>query len=261
MLQGKNNGLGDLEVFCDAAPLEIGDRVWFDASDKDGIQDPGEQPLAGVSVDLYAPDMTTLLATAVTNAEGNYYFSNALAWSTQRFDFAKYGVDGLQPNTSGYKLRIDLTQPAIADNGYVPTTANADGHTDNNNKTDLRDSDAITSGQNAEIMFDTAGPGHNNHTLDFGFVEPPPDPVAVGNRVWLDDGAGGGTAGDGIVNGSETGIDGVEVQLYPGSGVSGTPIKTTITAANGCYLFDDLMPGEITSSTFRPASSPRLAHC
>ena len=70
-----------------------------------------------------------------------------------------------------------------------------------------------------------------------------PPLVAVGNRVWLDDGAGGGTAGDGIVNGTEVGIGNVEVQLYPGSGVSGTPIKTTITAANGCYLFDDLDAG------------------
>jgi uncharacterized protein YjiK len=241
VVQGKNNGLGDLEVFCDPAPLEIGDRVWFDANEN-GIQDPDEKPLAGVSVKLYAPDMTTLLATAITNAEGNYYFSNASSGPLSG-SFAVYGVEGLKYNTSGYKLRIDMTQPAITDNNYVLTQANADGHTDNNNKTDLRDSDAITSGQNAEIMFDSGAAGHNNHTLDFGFIQPP-ELVAVGNRVWLDDGKDGGVAGDGIVNGSEMGIDGVEVQLYPGSGVSGTPIKTTITAANGCYLFDDLTPGD-----------------
>jgi hypothetical protein len=256
-LQGKNNGLGDLEVFCDPAPLEIGDRVWFDA-DKNGIQDPGEQPLAGVSVKLYAPDMTTLLATAVTDAGGNYYFSNASSGPLSG-DFAVYGVD-LQPNTTGYKLRIDLSQPAIADNNYVLTKPNADGHTDNNNKTDLRDSDAITSGQNAEIMFDTTGPGHNNHTLDFGFVAH----VAVGNRVWLDDGKGdGGVADDGIVNGDEMGIGEVEVQLYPGTGVSGTPLKTTTTraeaGAEGCYLFDDLQPGDyiihIPASQFAEGSA------
>jgi hypothetical protein len=62
--------------------------------------------------------------------------------------------------------------------------------------------------------------------------------------VWLDDGAGGGSAGDGIVNGTEVGIGEVEVQLYPGSGVSGTPIKTTVTGSDGCYLFDDLEPGD-----------------
>jgi hypothetical protein len=92
-------------------------------------------------------------------------------------------------------------------------------------------------------MFDTAGPGYNNHTLDFGFIIPDTPLVAVGNRVWLDDGKGGGTARDGIVNGTELGIGNVEVQLYPSTGVSGTPIKTTMTAANGCYLFDNLAPG------------------
>jgi hypothetical protein len=204
LLPGKNNGLGDLEVFCEAAPLEIGDRVWLDG-DKDGIQDPGEDPLAGVTVQLYdASDMSTPLATAVTDPDGNYYFSNASSGPLSG-DFAKYGVSGLQPNKT-YELRIDLLQPAIADNNYVLTTPNADGQTDNNNKTDLRDSDAITSGQNAEITFETAGPGHNNHTLDF--------------------------------------IGEVEVQLYPGSGVSGTPIKTTVTGSDGCYLFDDLEPGD-----------------
>ena len=84
---------------------------------------------------------------------------------------------------------------------------------------------------------------NENMTVDFGFTPPKLPPVAVGNRVWLDDGAGGGSAGDGIVNGTEMGIGGVEVQLYPGTGVSGTPIKTTATTANGCYLFDDLVPG------------------
>jgi uncharacterized repeat protein (TIGR01451 family) len=244
-LQGKNNGLGDLEVFCDAAPLEIGDRVWLDTN-ADGIQDPGEKPLAGISVKLYAPDMTTLLATAVTNAQGNYYFSNAPSGPLSG-SFAVYGVQGLRPHTSGYKLRIDLSQPAIANNEYVPTAANADGHSDNNNKTDLRDSDAIISGENAEIMFDTAGPGHNNHTLDFGFVVPPA-PVAVGNRVWLDNGAGDGTAGDGIFDDSEMGIGGVEVQLHPGTGLINTPLATTTTGveagAEGCYLFDYLEPGD-----------------
>jgi hypothetical protein len=240
LLQGKNNGLGDLEVFCDPAPLEIGDRVWID-DNANGIQDPDEKPLPGVSVKLYAPDMTTLLATAITNADGNYYFSNASSGPLSG-PYAVYGVEGLKPNTTGYKLRIDMTQPTIAGNNYVLTQANADGHNDNNNKTDLRDSDAITSGKNAEIMFDSGAAGHNNHTLDFGFIEPS-EPVAIGNRVWLDDGKGGGVAGDGIVNGTEMGISGVEVQLYPGSGVSGTPIKTTVSTATGCYLFDDLAPG------------------
>jgi len=38
---GKANGLGDVEIISDAAPLEIGNRVWGD-TDGDGIQDPDE---------------------------------------------------------------------------------------------------------------------------------------------------------------------------------------------------------------------------
>lgn len=167
LLQGKNNGLGDLEVFCDQAPLEIGDRVWLDTNE-DGIQDPGEPPLPGVNVRLYAPDMT-LLAEAKTNADGNYYFSNATSGPLSGLS-AVYNVEGLKPNTTGYKLRIALDDKQI-------TKANADGHTDNNNKLDLRDSDATLSGTDAEITFDTGGAGHNNHTLDFGFIGDviPPD--------------------------------------------------------------------------------------
>ena len=80
-------------------------------------------------------------------------------------------------------------------------------------------------------------------TVDFGFF-PPDNLVAVGNRVWLDNGAGGGTPNDGIVNGAEAGIGGVEVQLYAGTSVVGAPLRTTITAADGCYLFDGLQPGD-----------------
>ena len=241
LVQGKNNGLGDLELFCDEAPLEIGDRVWLD-SNRNGIQDGGESPLAGVRVKLYAPDMT-LLGTAVTNADGNYYFSSAASGPLSGAS-AVYGVAGLKPNKTGYKLRIDMTQPAIAANEYSLTQANADGHTNNNNKTDLRDSDATANNQNAQIVFDTGAAGHNNHTLDFGFIEPTAPLVAVGNRVWLDNGQGGGVAGDGIVNGSEMGVGSVEVQLYPGTGVSGTPLRTTATGADGCYLFDNLAEGD-----------------
>ena len=174
LAQGKNNGLGDLEVFCYQAPLEIGDRVWLDTN-RDGIQDPGEPPLPGVSVRLYAPDMT-LLAEAKTNADGNYYFSNATSGPLSG-SFAIYGVEGLKPNTTGYKLRIDMNQAIIAFGNREITKVDADGHTDNDNKLDLRDSDAIASGTDAEIMFDTGGAGHNNHTLDFGFVGETPDPL------------------------------------------------------------------------------------
>ena len=72
---GKAGGIGDTELLGSQPFIEIGNRVWVD-SDNDGVQDPGEAPLANVNVGLYDAG-GTLLATATTDANGNYYFSNA----------------------------------------------------------------------------------------------------------------------------------------------------------------------------------------
>ncbi|MDW8145715.1 MAG: SdrD B-like domain-containing protein [Roseiflexaceae bacterium] len=68
---GKSAGLGDLETFCDQAPIEIGNRVWLDAN-RNGVQDPGEPPIPGVTVELWRNG--TRIGVAVTDAEGTYYF-------------------------------------------------------------------------------------------------------------------------------------------------------------------------------------------
>jgi hypothetical protein len=70
---GKSAGMGDLELLRDAAPIEIGNRVWWD-QDLDGVQDAGEPPLAGVQVQLKQGN--TLLAQQTTDANGLYYFND-----------------------------------------------------------------------------------------------------------------------------------------------------------------------------------------
>ena len=86
----KGNGLGDLELICAPAPVEIGNYVWFD-TDADGIQDPCEAPIPGLRVELF--DATdTKIGEATTDANGHYYFggvgnlgmsgSNKLAYRT-----------------------------------------------------------------------------------------------------------------------------------------------------------------------------------
>ena len=79
----KGNGMGDLEILYDPAPIELGNRVWTDA-DGNGIQDPGEAPIAGVTVELWADtdangSADTLVGTAVTSAAGTYYFVSGTA--------------------------------------------------------------------------------------------------------------------------------------------------------------------------------------
>jgi hypothetical protein len=52
-------------------PINIGNFVWDDL-DGDGKQDAGEPGLSGVTVQLWNGAKTEMLASAVTNASGNY---------------------------------------------------------------------------------------------------------------------------------------------------------------------------------------------
>ncbi|MBK7801612.1 MAG: hypothetical protein IPJ55_02845 [Chloracidobacterium sp.] len=75
---GKSNGLGDIEALCDAAPLQIGNRIWRDAN-ANGVQDPGEVNIAGVTVNLWGDtdangSVDAIVGTSVTDANGNYIF-------------------------------------------------------------------------------------------------------------------------------------------------------------------------------------------
>ncbi len=268
---GKAAGIGDIELLCDPAPIEIGNRVWKDLNGN-GIQDPEEPPIAGVTVRLYGPDGSGpdgipgtaddaagaggLIGMAVTDANGEYYFSSATGTNTAN---TIYGVAALRTNTNGYKLKLDLAadyaDPLKLQN-LSATKPNAEGNTTNNSTTDVRDSDAVVANaalpSNATtnvptITFNTGSAGENNHSLDFGVT-----PVyALGNRIWFD------TNGDGILNNGELPIPGVATELLDGAGqklyrtpagdlttVAGTntPVVATTDAA-GYYRFDSLPPG------------------
>ena len=164
----KAGGLGDIELLCSPATyyVEIGNRVWID-SDNDGVQDAGEGPLANVTVELVAPD-GTVLATAVTDAEGNYYFSSAPGTSTGSH---QYGIAGLTANTNSFIIRINTSQAALT--AYGPTTPNNDGSANG----DARDSDGQVVGSYSQVTFNTGDAGDNDFSFDFGFN--PAGPTAV----------------------------------------------------------------------------------
>ena len=89
----KGNGFGDVEAVCLAEPTyQVGNRAWVD-TDMDGIQDPSEPVLAGLPIALYDAD-GNLLATTVTDANGQYLFSGP---ETQM------GAEMWQPNTDRLK--------------------------------------------------------------------------------------------------------------------------------------------------------------
>lgn len=238
---GKAAGLGDIEGFCFAAPIEIGNRVWIDA-DNDGIQDAGENPIAGVRVELYDQN-GNFIDFVTTDSTGAYFFSSGPGTPSGN---QLYLIDALNPN-SQYEIRIPLNQPVLA--SLTLTTSNANGNVE-----DQRDSDGTEVSGNAIITVNTGAPGDNNHTYDFGFA----GSYSLGNRVWLDDGTGGGIANNGIQDGGELGIANVVVNLYADNDNNGVPdgpaMATTMTDANGYYRFDNLSAGgyivEVAASNF-----------
>ncbi|WP_341932995.1 SdrD B-like domain-containing protein [Microbacterium sp. LWO14-1.2] len=228
----KAGGLGDLTTLADLPPVEIGNRVWLDL-DGDGIQEAGEDPIAGVTVRLF-DTAGNVVASAVTDAQGTYIFSSSPGTSTGS---TIYGLP-LTPDTD-YEIRLDRAAD-YADGGpldeVVPTltAAGTDEAVDSNG---VRQSATLVT---AAVR--TPGPGAADHTFDFGFTPS----YSLGNRIWFDDGAGA-DANNGRFDTGEDPVEGAVVELLDGSGTpvrdaGGDPITATTNAA-GFYRFDGLAPG------------------
>ena len=157
-VQEKSNGLGDIEIICDAAPIQIGNYVWLD-TDQDGVQDPNEAPITNVIVTLWKG--ATQIASTTTNAKGEYYFS---AKSVLGAAWTGTGADtSLVPNTA-YTVKIQKnTQASISSLQLTTTNATA------NSGNDQTDNDAVMNGNFAQIDLITGNAGSVNHTYDFGF--------------------------------------------------------------------------------------------
>ncbi|MES4907040.1 MULTISPECIES: SdrD B-like domain-containing protein [unclassified Streptomyces] len=90
---GKAGGLGDVAYEAANAPIQIGNRVWFDG-DHNGIQDPegtNEVPLPDATVNLLDADGKQV-ATTKTDAAGEYYFGGVGA-AYELKPGAKYTVE------------------------------------------------------------------------------------------------------------------------------------------------------------------------
>lgn len=211
---GKGNGLGDLELNCNPEPIEIGNRVWNDglATTSNGIQDPGEANApAGITVFLYQNG--GLVASTVTDGNGEYYFNNANV------------TGGLLPNTA-YEIRIPQSQTIL--NGYTPVAAGA-GSDPNIN------SDGVTVGPNVVISLTTGNYGEINHNYDFGFTSCPTLTATPGSVT-----ACGTVTGSLSVTTTATGTNAVQfvsftspqsgTAIYTGGTVLGTATPTGGTA-------------------------------
>ncbi|MEM7531354.1 MAG: SdrD B-like domain-containing protein [Chloroflexota bacterium] len=198
--------------------VTVGDLVWYD-NDGDGVQDSDEPGVASVTVNLFTSDGAPAVdpdgnpvPAQVTDANGNYLFS------------------GLP--TGNYYVVFDLaTLPSSGSTSYQVTTQDA-------GLLDSEDSDANSTGQTANTGQLDAGA--EDLTLDMGIVAP----VAVGDRVWIDNNF------DGLQDdeADEPGLAGVTVRIFNSDGsdvidLSGNAVSAQTTDENGNYLFTNLPPG------------------
>lgn len=152
---GKSGGLGDLQLLVAAAPVQIGNYVWFDV-DADGVQDPAETPMSGITVQLLKGGV--VIGTTTTDANGQYLFSSDDPAITGLEPFGgEYEVVFVKPTTGSVTVAgvgtvlwsdVRFTQTAAGTSRTVDSNANSSGVA------------TVTVG----------GPGENDHRIDAGFV-------------------------------------------------------------------------------------------
>ena len=118
------------------------------------------------------------------------------------------------------------------------------------NTTPTADPDATKDGKGTAVVTS----GGNVLTMDFGY-KPVPTTFSVSGYVWNDNGAGGGTVGDGIKNGTEPGIAGVAVTIT----VAGVPY-VVVTDATGFYTLAGVPSAATVVITVNTGTLPNKAY-
>jgi hypothetical protein len=202
--QGETDNSNDAGFVLPSA--SIGNFVWVD-NNANGIQDPLEPGLSGVTVNLYVdnnndgfPDGVPV-ATTTTNGTGFYSFTGLLPGNY---------IVGFVPPSGGY-----TASPA------------------NQGSNDNVDSDNI-GGFTTTINL---SPGENDNSIDAGFFIP----ATIGNFVWNDINQNGLQDGEPGISGVLVSL----YADADNNGIpdSATPISTQLTGANGSYSFGGLTPG------------------
>ncbi|MBO0933220.1 SdrD B-like domain-containing protein [Fibrella aquatilis] len=162
---GKAAGLGEVVPFCDLPPVMIGNRVWLD-TDNDGVQDPGEAPLAGVTVTLKGPGLPAAGINVTTNTNGEYYFSTGVGTNSTGF---VYGLTGL---TAGGSYSLSFPASVTTSNAFLSSKPNAATGTNGDNI----DTDVNSSGL---ISFVLGRSGENNFSYDAAYVPCVPPSITI----------------------------------------------------------------------------------
>lgn len=94
---GKSGGVGDLTGICNPAPLEIGNRVWFDQN-RNGIQDPSEKGIDKIILTLHDMQNNEVEVGRDTTANGGQFYFN------------DFNVTGTLKRNHKYEVRMKTNQ-------------------------------------------------------------------------------------------------------------------------------------------------------
>jgi large repetitive protein len=192
--------------FGEILPVAVSGTVFIDINNN-GTQDPpGDTGLGGIALVITGTDDTGAPVTRNVTTAAD----------------GSYSVPDLRPGT--YTI-TEPTQPAgTTDGRTVPGSAGGTGT-----------AQGTTPSAISSIVLTT--PGTSSTGNNFAEI---PNTSAIAGRVWLD------ADNSGTINGAETGITGITIELT-GTDAAGRPVNlSTTTDAQGNWRFDNLAPGSYT---------------
>jgi LruC domain-containing protein len=235
----------DAGVVLPVGTASLGDRIWLDANNN-GLYEPfsGEQGIDGLRINLYR------------DTDGNGVFTpNIDQYYTTTTTYTAGGNPGYfsfgQLPPGRFIVQVD---PVNFQNGKpLERLLASTVVTDPSNAVDNDNNGYLLAGFGAvskAVTLTTAAQAD----LDFGFTAT----YSLGNRVFFDNGAGGGVTNDGLRNGAEPGIAGVVMKLFAADAngnPTGAVLATQSTDNEGFYRFDGLLYGQYVVVVDKTASS------
>src|SRR6266545_467947 len=247
----------------------------FNDLNGNGLQDGSESGIGGVTIELI--DSTGTVVYSVITTNGAYQFTNVLAgnYTVRENDLSGY------TSTTANSVPVNVTLGGASNanfgdqqqgtiSGTVFSDLNGDGTQDTGEgglggvTIQLLDSAGsvvaiTTTAGNGSYLFsglaagsytvrETDPAGYTSTTANSVPVNVAPGGAANANFGDQQQGTVSGTVfsdlnGDGALNGGESGLGGVTIELLDSSG---TVVATTSTAGNGSYLFSGVTPGNDT---------------